>query len=85
MAKQAKRIQTLEELKAESRDGAEFFILLNFHLRSSKWIKWEEETQVFIIHNYIDESEQVLSETEIMDEGLTNIGRAMKLGAFFSY
>ena len=37
---------------------------------------------IYFIHNRIDDSDQELHEDEIMDENLTNIGKAMKLGNF---
>ena len=77
------RITTLERLKKESEDGAEFFILLNYNLRSSKWIQWDKDNGVFSITNWIDESEQVLTEQQIMDRQYTNIGHAMTKRSFF--
>jgi hypothetical protein len=77
------RITTLERLKKESEEGAEFFILLSHNLRSSKWIQWDKESRVFSITNRIDESEQELSEEQIMDRQYTNIGYAMTKGALF--
>ena len=80
-----KKITSMEQLKKESNDGsdAEFFILLNFNLRSSKRIVWEEEEKRFFIINFIDDSEQKLTEAQLMDKGYTNIGYAMTNGALF--
>ena len=80
-----KPIKSLQQLKSESEQGAEFFILLGSRgaLRSSKWILWEEEENVFIIRNFIDESEQELTQHQIMDKSFTNIGYAMSKGALF--
>jgi len=80
-----KRITSLEELKREAQgeQDAEFFILLNFYLRSSKRIIWNEEDKRFFILNYIDGTEQVLTEAQLMDKGYTNIGYAMTKGALF--
>lgn len=58
-----------------------FFIQLNFGLRSSKFISSDGDR--FCIFNEIDGSEDVLTEEELMDEGLTNVGKAMKYGALF--
>jgi len=41
------RITSMEQLKTESEQGAEFFILLNHGLRSSKDIVWDTEAQTF--------------------------------------
>ncbi|MEI7639503.1 MAG: hypothetical protein WCJ37_19465, partial [Syntrophus sp. (in: bacteria)] len=59
-----KKITSMEQLKKESKDqwDGEFFILLNGNLRSSKRIVWEEEEKQFFITNFIDDSEQELTE-----------------------
>jgi hypothetical protein len=73
----------MKQLKTEAEQGAEFFILLNYGLRSSKDIVWDAEAKRFDIFNHIDQTEQHLTERQIMDERLTNIGYAMKRGALF--
>ena len=80
-----KQIKTIEELKREAQgeQDTEFFILLNFYLRSSKQIIWDEEDKRFFILNYIDNTEQMLTEAQLMDTGYTNIGYAMTKGALF--
>ena len=80
-----KKITSIEQLKKESKDqwDGEFFILLNGNLRSSKRIVWEEEEKQFFIINFIDDSEQELTETQLMDKRYTNIGYAMTKGALF--
>lgn len=79
------KIKSLEHLKDESNGGEyqEFFILLNGGGRSSKRIQWDEEDQIFYITNEIDDTEQELSEDEIMED--SNIGHAINKGAFFKY
>ena len=77
------RITTLERLKQEAREGAGFFILLKHNLRSSKWIVWNDYNRVFFIANFVDGSEQKLTEQQIMDRQYTNIGFAMTKGALF--
>ncbi len=80
-----KKITSMEQLKKEAKDqwDAEFFILLKGNLRSSKRIVWEEEEKQFFIINFIDDSEQELTEAQLMDKGYTNIGCAMTQGALF--
>ncbi len=80
-----KKITSMEQLKKESKDqwDGEFFILLNGNLRSSKRIVWEEEEKQFFITNFIDDSEQELTEAQLMDKRYTNIGYAMTKGALF--
>ena len=79
------KITSIEQLKAEAEQGAEFFILLNYGLRSSKDIVWDAEAKRFHIFNHIDQTEQHLTERQLMDERLTNIGYAMKRGALFKH
>jgi len=79
------RITSLEQLKAESEQGAEFFILLNYNLRSSKDIVWDARSMKFHVFNDIDQTAQHLTERQLMDESVTNIGYAMKKGALFKH
>ena len=84
-----KKITSLEELKKESiyddrRGTAEFFILLNFNLRSSKRIVYYPDTNTFDVHNEIDDSyEEDLTEEQLKNE--THIALAIENGAFFKY
>jgi hypothetical protein len=80
-----KQITTMEQLKREAveEQDAEFFILLNGYLRSSKRIVWEEGAKRFFIINFIDDTEQELTEAQLMNKGYTNIGYAMTKGALF--
>ena len=83
------KIISLEQLKKEStyddkKGMAEFFILLNFGLRSSKRIAYYPDTNTFDVHNEIDDSwEEDLTEEKLLNE--THIGLAVKRGAFFKY
>ena len=79
------KITSIEHLKAEAKQGAEFFILLNYGLRSSKDIVWDAEANRFHIFNHIDQTEQHLSERQLMDRDFANIGYAMKNGALFKH
>ena len=72
------RITSIEQLKTESEQGAEFFILLNHGLRSRKDIVWDAQARKFHIFNHIDQTVKHLTERQLMDERLTNIGFAMK-------
>ena len=78
-----RQIKSVEELKKESADGADFFILLRHGLISRKHIWYDEDAKHFEVINMIDGTEQVLSEEEIMDEMLTNIGKAILRGVFY--
>ena len=77
------KIESIEELKKLAENGCECFILLRGNLRSSKHIYYDKDTNQFEIINYIDGSEQCLSEIELMEKGYTNIGYAMKNGALY--
>jgi hypothetical protein len=79
------KITSMKQLKAEAEQGAEFFILLNHGLRSSKDIVWDAEAKRFRVFNHIDQTEQHLTERQLMDESVTNIGYAMAKGALFKH
>jgi hypothetical protein len=86
MAKQEtkdKRIRTIEQLKELARDetGLDCFILLNGGLRSSKHIRYYPDDNSFFVLNLIDDSEQELTESQILDSAYSNIGEAIKKGA----
>ena len=78
-----KRIRTIRQLKelAKTENGLDCFILLNGHLRSSKHIRYTLEDNNFYVLNLIDDSEQKLTESQILDPSYSNIGQAMKKGA----
>ena len=80
-----KRITSLDELKREAQgeQDVEFFILLNCNLRTSKRIDWDEEDKRLYIFNYLDDTEQELTEAQLMNREYTNIGYAMTRGALF--
>ena len=78
-----KRIRTIEKLKelARAESGLDCYILLNGNLRSSKHIRYYPDDGNFYVFNLIDDSEQELTEAQIVDSSYTNIGEAMKKGA----
>ena len=78
-----RRIKTIEELKelAQDENGLDCFILLNGGLRSSKHIRYYPEDNSFYVLNLIDDSEQELTESQILDGAYSNIGEAIKKGA----
>ena len=86
MAKQKtkdKRIKTIEQLKELAKDetGLDCYILLNGDLRSSKHIRYYPDNNSFFVLNLIDDSEQELTESQILDSAYSNIGEAIKKGA----
>lgn len=79
-----KKINNLNELREACYDhSASFVMQLNFGLRSSKDIEYNPENKKFSVYNYIDDSDQLLTEEEIMDANITNIGKAISYGSFF--
>jgi hypothetical protein len=78
-----KRIKTIEQLKELAKDdnGLDCYILLNGGLRSSKHIRYYTDDNSFFVLNLIDDSEQELTESQILDSAYSNIGEAMKKGA----
>ena len=80
MAIQVKSVNQLKEILADG-ETKDFFIQLNFGLRSSKCVSYDGET--FYILNSIDDTEQELSESELMNNDITNIGKAINCGAFY--
>jgi len=60
------RITSMEQLKAEAEQGAEFFILLNHGSRSSKDIMWDGDAKKFHIFNHIDQTVQHLTKRQLM-------------------
>ena len=80
------QIKSLDDLKQKIYDGVhDYFIRLNGGARSSKFIDYSTISKKFYICNEIDGSEQELTETELMSEDYTNIGKALKLGALWAY
>ena len=78
------RIESLNHLKKVlSKGSAEFFIALKYGCKSSKTISYDKDEDVFKIDNWIDGTTQKLSSKELMSKQFTNVGRAIKKGAFY--
>ncbi len=80
-----KKIRTIEQLKqlAKKNNGLNYFILLNGCLRSSKHINYYHDDNIFYALNLVDDSEQELTEAQLLDSDYTNIGQALKNGCLF--
>lgn len=78
------QIKDLKQLKTLAKDGLEVSIVLNGGLRSSKYIVWDSHVRKFFITNYIDGSDESLTEKQLMDEEYTNIGKALLKGALIT-
>jgi len=74
-----KRIESIEELKklAQQEGGCDCFIALNFGLKSSKHVTFNDKK--FYVFNFIDDTEVKLTEEEMRTE--TNIADAIVKGA----
>lgn len=81
MATKVTSVEHLKQLLAES-EGRDFFILLNGGLRSSKFMTFDG-TSIFWVWNAVDDTEQELTEAQLMDRDYTNIGYAIEKGAFY--
>ena len=77
-----RRIRTIKQLKKLASSGLECFILLNGGLRSSKFVRYDLEDNSFYVFNYIDDTEQKLTESQLLDSEYTNIGQANKKKRF---
>jgi hypothetical protein len=76
-----KKIENMEQLKSEAKNGLDCSISLNGCLRSSKHIWYDEDSNEFEIISLIDGSEQRLTPEEMMDKNFTNIGDAIQKGS----
>jgi len=81
-----RKIESLDHLIKSIKDGhTEYFIALAGNCRSSKIVTFNEEAEVFDILNEIDDTFDTLTKEQMMDQNLTNIGDAIKKGAFYRY
>lgn len=80
----ATQVKSTDQLKTILADGEtkDFFILLNYGLRSSKAISYDGSSTFYVL-NEIDGTEQELTEQELMNSDITNIGKAINNGAFY--
>lgn len=79
-------ITSLDDLRTRSsaEGGCECFIALNSFVRSSKQIWYDEETELWSVHNDIDDSD--LEDMSIYElESETHIIEALKKNALFAY
>jgi hypothetical protein len=77
------KIESLQQLKKQSKCGAEFFIILKFNLKSTKWIEWDEQNATFYVINFSDDSDQSLTDTQLFDRRYSNIGHAIHKGCLY--
>lgn len=78
-----KKITSVKHLKRLSHERRlECAIVLSYGLLSVKQIRWNSGRNRFSILNCIDGSRQYLTEKEITCKEETNIGEAIRKGAF---
>ena len=78
-------IRTPQELLAAiQKKPMRFIIRLNFGALSAKNIGYLPRRRMFRVHNEIDDTTQELTLAQLMNPRHTNIGTAMKAGAFFA-
>lgn len=84
MKSKYKKIKTVEALyKATNEESFTDFVIA---LGGGAMVSRKEimrEGKKFLINNCIDDTEQDLTEKQLMNEKITNIGVAMKKGAFY--
>ena len=73
-----------ELLEAIKKKPLSFFIALNFGGESSKQIRYDHRRRVFKVRNLIDGSRQELTCAQLMSPKHSNIGPAMRGGAFYA-
>ena len=79
------RIKTPGELlNTIEQKPLRFFILLNYGAESSKRIGYDRRRGLFKVRNLIDGSRQELTCAQLMGSRHSNIGVAMRGGAFYA-
>ncbi len=73
-----------ELLAAIKKEPVRFYIRLSFGALSAKTIEYSPRLRVFVVHNEIDDTTQRLTRIQLMNPRHTNIGTAMRAGAFFA-
>lgn len=76
-----KKIESIDQLKIESIGGANFVLMINRILRSSKYITYIPDKDKFRIHNFIDDTYQTVKTEKLSEETL--IPKAIQEGRLF--
>lgn len=78
------KVKNLEHLKDILRGGpGEFFIQLNFGVKATKWIGYDTKRYEFWYLDGVTSATEIISGKKLMDPAYTNVGKAMKCGAFY--
>ena len=79
------RIKSPGELvEAIKRKPSRFLVMLGYGGTSSKQIRYDHRRRVFKVRNLIDGTRQELTCAQLMDPRNSNIGPAMRAGAFYA-
>lgn len=79
-----KNIDQLIELTEKGHHDYAIVLAGGLGLYSRKTIKYNKKTKKFSIYNHIDDSKMSLTHKELMDETITNIGKAMPLNSLIA-
>lgn len=77
------KITTIEELNNAINKGCNDFVITNGIVKSSKFITFGDNDGEYEIINLVDDSRQILTETQLLEPAWSNIGLAMRNGTFF--
>ena len=77
------QVRSIAHLKKLCKNHHDFFIALNHGIKSSKDIEYDSKINCFYILNLIDGGYQQLTDRDLMNKDVTNIGTAIKKGAFY--
>jgi len=78
------KIKNIDHLIENIKKGRhEYKIILNGNLVSRKFINLEDNEDMFFIINFVDDSEQTIKKEELFNTKITNIGKAMQVGALY--
>jgi len=76
-------IQLLKDILSGDDENHEFFLIVGGCMRSDKVMTYFSVDNTFFVINEIDDTEQILTEEQLMDENYTNIGKGIAAGAFY--
>ena len=79
MSKKIPNIKTLQKMASEK--NLDCYILLNGGLKSSKTIVYDIRKCKFLVHNWIDDTYDEMTQLELMN---SNIGEAIRKGLFIA-
>jgi hypothetical protein len=79
----ATQVENLDHLKKLAENGTDFHIRLNGGFRSSKNIYYNSDNNTFEISHYIDDTDEYITEQELIEGKTNNVYEALQLGALW--